>query len=58
MRAMGLMSQANWMRWKRWGLPEPEAEWGLADLRAEPTFQAAIVEKWWAPSAALVPNDW
>jgi hypothetical protein len=29
-----------------------------ADLRSDDLFQGAVVEKWWEPGKALVPNDW
>jgi hypothetical protein len=29
-----------------------------ADLRGDPEFQAAVVEKWFEPGKALIPDDW
>lgn len=29
-----------------------------ADLRSDPAFQAAVVEKWWDEGKALVPDGW
>jgi hypothetical protein len=29
-----------------------------ADLRDDPKFQAAVVEKWFEPGKALIPDDW
>jgi hypothetical protein len=29
-----------------------------ADLRGDPEFQSAVVEKWFEPGKALIPDDW